>query len=55
MKYTFKVQEILYAFVEVEAETTDAAREKVEQMSYDGDIEVKEIEEVNYFLEKAEA
>ena len=55
MKVTFKVQEVLYTFVEVEAENTDKAREMVEKMNEDGDFDIEEIEDVNILLWRAEA
>jgi len=52
--YTFKVQQVLYGTIGILAESTEEARGIVEQMSFDGEIDTDEIEEVNYILLKAE-
>ena len=48
MKYIIKVQEVLSENVEVNAKNIKQAIEKVQQMSDNGDIEAKEIEDVFY-------
>lgn len=55
MKVTFKIQEVLYTFIQVEAENTDKAREIVEKMNEDGGFDIEEIEDVNILLWRVEA